>query len=313
MLDWADLIKDAKELPNERIGARGLFGEGCRYSEADGNFYVSDMTGCKVYKVPEAGPGSDKIELAFEVPEQPNGQAFHPDGSLIYSSMFDKKMMRRDMSTGRTTEYADLSPYMTGYNGDVVIDRHGRVYIDDVGSRVLHGEQPGLGRILIVDPDGKLRSGPEGLRFPNGCAIDTTGKNFIISESSGANLLTFDIDQDSGDLNNKQVLWDLREINPQTELNAVDGLCMDGEDGIWCSMLDRNCFVRRSKEGKITHIVKADGHCTACTLGGKDGKTLLMVTNHYSGGTIYQAMMDRRTSCTLSKTRVEIAKGAALP
>jgi sugar lactone lactonase YvrE len=309
MVAWAELLKDAKEIPHEFVGDGLMFGEGPRYSSSDKSLYVSDMVGAKIYRVDES---SGHIEIAIDVPGQPNGIAFHPDGSLIYSSMFDKKLLRYDLATRKSTEFADLSPLMKGYNGDMVIDNRGRVYVDDVGARVLHGEPPAPGRLLIVDPDGKLKCGPENLQFPNGIAIDSTGKRFILAETWGKRLSQFDISRD-GQLTNQQPIWDVSEVTPAIKLNGFDGICMDAEDGVWCSMLDRHAFVRRSKEGKITNYVKVDGHATACTLGGSDGNTLFLITNKFDGGTIFEAMMEKRTKCTISKARVEIGKGKALP
>ena len=309
MVAWADFLKDAKEVPHEKVGGGLLFGEGPRWSQGDNAYYVSDMIGCKIYRVDDK---THEIEVAIDVPQQPNGMAFHPDGSLIYSSMFDKKLLRYDISTKKSTPFADLSPLMKGYNGDLVIDRHGRVYTDDVGARVLHGELAKPGRLILVEPDGSLKCGPENIQFPNGIAIDSSGKKLLLAETWAKSLSEYDI-SDNGELSNPQLLWSVKDTEPAVDLGGFDGICMDTEDGVWCSMLDRHAFVRRSKEGRFTHYVKVDGHATACALGGKDGKDLLLITNKYNGGSIFQAMMEKRTACTISKARVEIGKGQALP
>jgi sugar lactone lactonase YvrE len=309
MVAWADLIVDAKEIPHEFLSDGLTFGEGPRWSTSDESLYVSDMVGAKIYRVDVS---NGNAEVAIDVPAQPNGIAFHPDGSLIYSSMFDKQLLRYDLATRKSTHFADLSPLMKGYHGDMVIDDQGRVYVDDVGARVLHGEPPAPGRLLIVDPDGKLKCGPENLQFPNGLAIDSTRKKFILAETWGHRLSRYDISED-GQLTNPQLIVDMAEVTPAVALNGFDGICMDAEDGVWCSMLDRHAFVRWSKDGKVTHYVKVDGHATACALGGKDGNTLFLIINHFDGGSIFEAMMEKRTKCTISKAKVEIGKGRALP
>lgn len=131
----------------QTLVAEGMyFGESPRWR--DGTLYVSDMTGCRVYAIDMRATPTTKSVL-LEVEKQPNGMAFAPDGSLIYSSMFDAKLYR--LADGKSELYADLSSVMTGYCGDMVIDKKGRVYMDDTGARVLHGETPRAGRLLMVE------------------------------------------------------------------------------------------------------------------------------------------------------------------
>ena len=305
MVSWTDLLGNAVEISSEVVVADGLsFGESPRYSQTEGIFYMSDMMGKKICSIDDS---TNEMKIELEVPNQPNGMAFHPDGSLIFGSMFDNKLFRYDLGTRKSTEFSDLSHLMTGYIGDMVIDKHGRVYVDDVGAKILHGEPPAPGRLIVVRPDGTAKVVAENLQFANGLSIDTTGEKLYLAESWKKSLSEY-IVSESGELSDPKVVLDLTDVSPKTEIGTIDGICMDGEDGVWCSMLDRYAFVRRSKTGQITHYVRVDGDATACTLGGKDGKTLIMLTNKSEGGPIFEAMASNRTKCIVSKARVPIGR-----
>ena len=302
----ADVLSRATELTHQVLADGLEFGESPRFHE--GKLYVSDMIGKRIYTIDESGTK----EILFEVEKQPNGMCFMPDGSLIFSSMFDCRLHR--YANGKSALFADLSSVMSGYCGDMVIDKSGRIYLDDVGSRVLHGEPRRPGRIIIVEPDGSFRVGAEDVGFPNGIAIDSSGKTLFISASSSKTLNTFDISE-TGELGNRREILDFTKFSDSKDRTACDGLCIDAEDGLWLSLLDFEVFVRRDIRGAITHVIRVEGHATACALGGPDGRTLYLVTNKITtdGQNLFQAMRDRDVQCTISVVRVEIPRGNGRP
>ncbi|KAE8382404.1 hypothetical protein BDV26DRAFT_288443 [Aspergillus bertholletiae] len=303
------LFPGVKQLPHKFLVSGMYFGESPRFH--NGILYVSDMTGCRIYTI-DTSSGDKQILL--EVENQPNGMCIAADGSLIYSSMFDAKLYRfRD---GTSELYADMSHVMTGYCGDMVIDRSGRVYVDDVGARVLHGEQPKAGRLLSIETDGTVKVAVENLNFPNALMINSSGKSLILAETFAQQLTKYDIGND-GTLHNRQIIWSPpppASLDDQYAVFSIDGGCMDAEDGMWLSMLSYERFIRLDAEGHITHQIKVDGHATACTLGGEDGKTLYLLTNKAPEDEgHFRAMANKRTKCTVSTARVDIPRGAALP
>jgi sugar lactone lactonase YvrE len=89
---------------------------------------------------------------------------------------------------------------------------------------------------------------------------------------------------------------------------------MDAEGGMWLGMLAYEHFIRLDPKGNVTHQIKVDGHSTACTLGGEDGKTLYMVINTVPAGeNLFEAMVSKRTRCKIATTVVEVGRGKALP
>ncbi|KAK5049043.1 hypothetical protein LTR84_005465 [Exophiala bonariae] len=294
-----------------RLLADGLyFGESPRWR--NGRLYISDMTGRKIYTIDASG----SKEVLMEVENQPNGMCFMDDGTLIYSSMFDGRLYQ--YKDGISELYADLSSVMTGYCGDMVIDGAGRIYVDDTGARVLHGEKPSQGRLLLVDSDKSVRIVAEDIVFPNGIGLDSSGKNLFVAETFAGKLNRFEIGDD-GVLEDREVVWNVDELpllagQQKTRFHAIDGFCIDSEDGIWLSMLDFNAFVRRDAKGNITHKIQVDGDATACTLGGDDGKTLFLVVNRIpTGKDLFDAMVSLDTQCTIYSVTVDVGHGRARP
>jgi sugar lactone lactonase YvrE len=300
-----------KQLIGHKLADGFYFGESPRYR--DGLLYFSDMTGCKIHTVNLSG----QKKVLLEVENQPNGMCFAKDGSLIYSSMFDAKLYC--LKDGKSTLYSDMSSIMTGYCGDMVIDNKGRVFLDDTGARVLHGENPSAGRLLRIDTDGAVTSVEENLIFPNALFISNDGKTLYNAESFGYGLLKFDLNDD-GSLSNREKVWTPATVAGEKGASAatmigIDGGCMDAEGGIWLSLLALEKFARLDqKTGLFTHEIKVEGHATACTLGGEDGKTLFMCVNWCPEGEgLFKAMTELKTRCTVMTSKVDIGRGTALP
>ncbi|KAK5937291.1 hypothetical protein PMZ80_010297 [Knufia obscura] len=293
------------------LGGGMYFGESPRYH--DGLLYISDMTGRKVYTIDTRNHNAKSVLV--EVENQPNGMSFAPDGSLIYSSMFDAKLYR--LKDGKSELFADLSHVMTGYCGDMVIDGQGRVYIDDTGARVLHGEKPSAGRLLMVDTDRSVKIVAENAIFPNALFIDNSGTKLYLAETFAQRLNRFDIAVD-GTLSGRSEWWTPAELVPEQDgsegIWSIDGGCMDADGSIWLSMLAYQRFIRLDPDKRITHQINVKGHATACTLGGEDGKTLFLVTNEVpEGENLFAAMVGRRTKCIITSVRVESGRGSARP
>lgn len=301
------------ELTSSPLTDGMCFGESPRYR--DGKLYMSDMTGRKIYCV---DPSSGEKEVLVEVEHQPNGMGFTSDGALIYSSMFDAKLYK--LKDGQHTLYADMSGTMTGYCGDMVIDSSDRVYLDDTGARVLHGEAPKPGKLLSIQTDGSVGVAASNIIFPNAIFISPDGNNLWCAETFGYGLLKYDVGT-NGELSNRQQVWapkdyagEARVGDVRQTMAGIDGGCMDAEGGMWLSLLGLEEFVRLGPNGTITHKVKTKGHATVCTIGGPDGKTLFMLTNSMpEGENLFKAMVALRTKCSVSTTAIEVGKGTARP
>src|SRR5207247_2152670 len=108
--------------------SREMLPDGGRLFEAprwhDGRWYVSDFHRHVVQTLDEHG----SAEVILEVPEQPSGLGWLPDGSLLVVSMRDHRLIRR-WPDGRVTQHADVSRFCGGFLNDMVVDRSGRASV----------------------------------------------------------------------------------------------------------------------------------------------------------------------------------------
>jgi sugar lactone lactonase YvrE len=240
------------------------FPEGPRWH--DDRLYFSDMHGKRVVAVDMDG----KTETIVDVPNQPSGLGWMPDGSMLVVSMVDRKVLR--LADGELAEHADLSTLAPAHCNDMVVDRNGRAYVGNFGFDMYGGEPWRKTNLIAVDPDGTCWIAADELSFPNGPVITPDNDTLIVGESTAARLTAFDIAPD-GRLSNRRVWASLREIGA-----TPDGICLDAANSIWvaCPATDR--CVRVAEGGELLDEVTTGRGTFACALGGPDGRTLFICT-----------------------------------
>jgi sugar lactone lactonase YvrE len=240
------------------------FPEGPRWH--DDRLYFSDMHGKRVVAVAMDGT----TETIVEVPAQPSGLGWLPDGSMLVVSMVDRKVLR--LAGGTLTEHADLSALAPANCNDMVVDRHGRAYVGNFGFDMYGGESWRKTNLIGVEPDGRTWIAADELSFPNGTVVTPDNRTLVVGESTAARLTAFDLAED-GRLSNRRVWASLREIGA-----TPDGICLDAENAIWvaCPATDR--CVRVAEGGALLDEVPTGRGTFACALGGSDGCTLFICT-----------------------------------
>jgi sugar lactone lactonase YvrE len=269
-----------------------VFAEGPRWR--NGRLWFSDMHAHRVMTVDEAGKQSSIVE----VPSQPSGLGWLPDGRLLIVSMTDRRLLRYDGS--KLEQVGDLSALATGHCNDMVVDTQGRAYIGNFGFDFDAGEKPVTTDLIMVTPDGDVRVVAHDLMFPNGMVITPDGRQLIVGESFAARLTAFDIEPD-GSLSNRR-LW------AQLDGAVPDGICLDAEAAIWVASPPSNAFLRVHEGGEISERVEVDQMAIACMLGGADRRTLFCLTSAAVGPDEVKADPKAR----IETVRVEVA-GAGLP
>ena len=91
------------------------FGEGPRWHE--NKLWFSDFYSHKVMTLDE----NNSLETVCEVPSQPSGLGWLPNGDLLIVSMLDRKILR--FSEGSISVHADLSEYVAHKCNDMVVGR----------------------------------------------------------------------------------------------------------------------------------------------------------------------------------------------
>lgn len=272
--------------------------DGLAFAEAprwhDGKLWFSDFYTQKVQCIGADGT----LETIAEVPGQPSGLGWLPDGRLLVVSMHDRRLLRLD-EAGLTT-VADLSALAPSHCNDMVVDSQGRAYVGNFGFDMFNKEPVRPTVLILVMPDGQARVVADDLLFPNGCVITPDQSTLIVAETFGKRLTAFDIAAD-GALSGRRVWADLGEASP-------DGICIDAESAVWVASPPTSEFLRVRKGGEIVERIAVPNQAIACSLGGPDRRTLYMVTGRVSKA---QRALAERTG-RIDAVRVDVP-GAGWP
>jgi sugar lactone lactonase YvrE len=240
------------------------FPEGPRWHE--GRLFFSDQHD---HRVVAMTPGGEAQTTVVEVPQQPSGLGWLPDGRMLVVSMLDRRVMR--MEDGKLVEHADLSAFATAPCNDMVVDAQGRAYVGHFGFAMYEGEGPRDASLLLVQPDGSVSIAAEPLQFPNGTVITPDGATLIVGESMGGRLTAFTIAADGS-------LTDRREF-AKLEGAVPDGICLDAEGAVWSACPLSGRVLRVKEGGEVLDEVKVShDFAFACMLGGADRRTLYICT-----------------------------------
>ncbi|WP_371999879.1 SMP-30/gluconolactonase/LRE family protein (plasmid) [Tistrella mobilis] len=291
-------------IPARKVADGLVFGEGIRW-QGD-RIVLSDMIGRRVVRV---DPADGRIETLLEVSGQPNGLAVAETMDVFILSMFDGKVLRYG-NDGAVSVHADLSSVVTGYLGDAVLDAGGTLYVDDVGSRILHGEPPSAnGRVIRITADGRVDTLLTGLSFPNGIVISADGRRLYLAQSLSQppSIRSYSIGED-GSLADEQLF-----VVPPA---PTDGMGIDDDDGVWACVAAGDAGVYRyDRTGRLTHRVVIEGYePISCSIGGPDGRTMAITAiQALHGKSIFDEMRAGRVQAAVFLADVPFEKRMARP
>jgi sugar lactone lactonase YvrE len=271
------------------------FPEGPRWHA--GRLWFSDMHAHEIVALDEAG--ARETMLAWNGPV--SGLGWLPDGRLLFVSMEDRRLMRRE-ADGRVALHGDLSAIATWHANDMVVDATGRAFVGNFGFP-LHPTMgtPAPATLARVDPDGAVHAAADNLMFPNGMVITADGRTLVVGESFAGVLTAFDIGAD-GALSGRRTWAKLPE-------RAVpDGICLDAEGAIWVASPTTREVLRVRAGGEVLETVAFEQQAIACMLGGADGRTLFILTSETTDPAACRA---QRTACI--RTHRASAPRAGLP
>jgi sugar lactone lactonase YvrE len=237
------------------------------------DFYTHDVLSVRA-------DGTDP-RVEAEVPQQPSGLGWLPDGRLLVVSMRDALLMRREPS-GELVVHADLGPHVAGHPNDMVVDSEGRAYVGNFGFDLMAGASIEPTVLLRVDPDGTVIEVADDLWFPNGSVITDDGV-LMVDETFGNRVTAFDIQPD-GSLGNRRVWAQFGELPTSREIAvalpqlvvAPDGCGLDAEGAMWIADAAHGRVIRVRAGGEIVEEIVPGTGVFACMLGGTDGRTLFM-------------------------------------
>ena len=251
------------------------FGECPRWH--DGRLWFVDFYDGTVQSVGESGD----VRVELEVPGEPAGLGWLPDGRLLVVTRKPRTVVRRE-GDGRLVLHGDLNPLASFYGNDMVVDGTGRAYVGNFGfdldrfveerglAALVEPPGPPTTVLIRVDPDGSVHRAAEDLSFPNGSVVTPDGRTLIVAETLAGRLTAFDIGDD-GTLHGRRDWAALSWCAP-------DGICLDGDGRVWvANALTSECILV-AEGGEIVRRVTTSQNCFACMLGGEDRRTLYLIT-----------------------------------
>ncbi|GAB2969939.1 SMP-30/gluconolactonase/LRE family protein [Saccharothrix stipae] len=250
------------------------FGEGPRQGP-DGRLVYSDFYDHEV-RVLDLATGEE--EVVCEVPGQPSGLGWLPDGRLLVVSMRDRRVLRLEPD-GALVEHADLNGIATFHANDMLVDPHGRAYVGNFGfdlhaALAAGGEGPMLAPdwvapgtpLALVRSDGGVSVAAEDMKFPNGMGWlpgrDGERGRLVVAETLAFRLTTFAV-ADDGTLSDRRVWASLRE-----HFIAPDGIAVDADGGVWVAPALQPFAFRVEEGGEITRKVETSQVCFAVAVVG---------------------------------------------
>jgi sugar lactone lactonase YvrE len=250
-----------------RTLVRGLaFAEAPRWH--DGALWWSDFYTHRVQRLawPDGAP-----ETVCEVPGQPSGLGWLPDGRLLVVSMLDRRLLRLEPD-GRLVEHADLSALAAHPCNELLVGADGTAWVGHFGYDLFARAPVAPASLLAVRPDGQVRVAAADLMFPNGMVLAPDGGTLIVAETAACRLTAFDVGA-GGALGARRVWADLGPLRP-------DGICLDAEGAVWVAALRAQACVRVFEGGRIDARLGTPDPSIACMLAGPDRRSLCLVTGH---------------------------------
>jgi len=274
----------------------------------DGRVYVSDMYADEVIAV---DPADGSVEVVAQVPGEPGGLGWLPDGRMLAVSMEQRTVLRQEPD-GELVIHADLSGLTSWPINDMVVDSRGNAYVGGLGFDLHAYGALGFGALYHISPDGTVQAHGEGLRGPNGLAILPGGRTLVMAETFGARLTAFDVAAD-GSLSGQRV-WadfgrpDIDDFVAYAQSGAVipDGICADAEGAVWFADIISGRAVRVREGGELADEFVHDTLVVAPALGGEDGKTLYLTT----APSVVKAERLAAPEAELISVRVDVPHGA---
>jgi len=244
----------------------------------EGRLWFSDFYTHGVYSAAEDGTG---LRTEAEVPGQPSGLGWLPDGQLLVVSQRDRRILRRDAS-GTLRTHADLHALAPAHLNDMTVDRAGRAFVGNFGFDLMAGAAAASTDLHRVDPDGTVTTVATDLWFPNGSVVTPDGR-LLVDETFGNRITAFDIAAD-GSLRGRRTWASFGPVPPQPAPDqarpkidiAPDGCTLDAEGCLWVADAIGARVIRVREGGEILDEISPGAGVYACALGGPDGHTLYL-------------------------------------
>jgi len=200
------------------------------------------------------------------VPQTPGFLVLQANAGLLAGVESGFAMLHED---GTLTMLAEVETRPDHRMNDGEADPQGRVW----GSTVARSCDQPTGALWRLDLDGTAHVALEPVTIGNGIAFSDDGARMWFVDSARRAVDLLDIDPATGDLSNRRTLVRF----PAGE--EPDGLCLDGEGGLWVAVWNGWSVRRYDPDGRETARVDVPtARVTSCAFGGPELDVLFITT-----------------------------------
>jgi gluconolactonase len=174
-------------------------------------------------------------------------------------------LIERDAEGGRAA-FADLT-----------VDVAGRIYVGSLGEIVsVDGDAKDPhrvpGSIYLIDSDGAVREVAPDIGLANGLGFSPDGRRLYGCDSNRGVIFVWDVDAESGDLENRQQFY-------ETNVGILDGMAISEDGCVWVALAHEGQALRISPSGKLVGSVQSPvPFVSAVCFGGPEMSTLFLTT-----------------------------------
>jgi sugar lactone lactonase YvrE len=182
------------------------------------------------------------------------GFTLQQDGSLLLFQ--DGKIARLGLDGSLREMASGCCPGNDRFN-DVIADPEGRVFAGAMG---------GNGRLLRLNPDGRITEIANGIGGPNGMGFTNDLRGMYFTDSQARKIYHFDYDRRTGNLSNRRTF---AEIPPDEGL--PDGMTVDAEGYVWSAIWFGGRLKRYAPDGRLDReILFPAKQISSVTFGGPE-------------------------------------------
>lgn len=257
----------------------------------DGRVWASDQLSACAEILPDGS-----IRRVGNAGGAPNGINMDREGRILIANFFDGPLQLLDPTTGEvTTLCEEVEGRRLAHSNYPQLDSRGNIWCTnstdaDPWELALDGRADGF--LFRISPTGEARIMATGLRFANGIALDADESHICVCQTTGCNVLRYEIRPDGSLAEPEQYGPLLGALIPEgatamtlpppevmRTLGLTDGCGFDVEGNLWVTLVTANKVVAIRPSGEVVTMLEDPSgtlinHPTNVTWGGADMRDL---------------------------------------
>lgn len=239
-------------------------GEGPVWFADEAQLRCVDMLAGEIVTINDSGALVDRLRVGDVA------AAFRPrsDGGLVIAVERGFALLSTD---GELTTLPEVWSDPSVRMNDGACDTQGRFLCGTMA----YDAAEGRGFLNRLELDGSTTTVLDGVTISNGLSFSADGSSAVYVDSPTQQVRRYRLPADDGPWADYEVVVEI-----DSDEGTPDGLCVDDEGGIWVALWGGSAVHRYTADGELTNVVTLPvSHVTACTLGGRDGRTLFITTS----------------------------------